>query len=333
MNVVNLSQGSDSWLAWRRDGITGTDASVLVGRSPHKTFWRLWAEKSGYCQEVNLSNNPIVRHGLQNEAKARKSYEDAHNEMLLPLCAEWDDDPLFRASFDGIRLDDVPVELKCPHETTWGHVTRFGINSEPFRLYEPQVQHQMLVTGTDHGILVFWYEGNKREFVIQRDQNMIDEILARGHELMTMVKNNTPPQKDAEKDIFIPDEAQLRDWNYHSLEYRHRQARIDVLQAELDSLKGEQILHKEALSNMMGIYRRADCSGVLVTRYVQKGRVNYDKILKSLDWDGDTAKYQDPPTEKIRVTLTDSAVPKDVIEPDVIALLEDIPLRTQNDFF
>ncbi len=63
MKIVDLTQGDDAWLAWRKGGITATDAAILLDRSPYKTRWRLWAEKSGFAREVDLSLNPLVRRG------------------------------------------------------------------------------------------------------------------------------------------------------------------------------------------------------------------------------------------------------------------------------
>lgn len=67
MKIVNLSQREEDWLDWRRQGVTATDAAILLNRSPYKTRWRLWAEKTGYAREVDLSLNPLVRRGIENE--------------------------------------------------------------------------------------------------------------------------------------------------------------------------------------------------------------------------------------------------------------------------
>ncbi len=64
MKIVNLSQREEDWLDWRRQGVTATDAAILLNRSPYKTRWRLWAEKTGYAREVDLSLNPLVRRGI-----------------------------------------------------------------------------------------------------------------------------------------------------------------------------------------------------------------------------------------------------------------------------
>ncbi|MDV5469038.1 YqaJ viral recombinase family protein [Klebsiella pneumoniae] len=76
MKIVNLSQREEDWLDWRRQGVTATDAAILLNRSPYKTRWRLWAEKTGYAREVDLSLNPLVRRGIESEDAARRAFEE-----------------------------------------------------------------------------------------------------------------------------------------------------------------------------------------------------------------------------------------------------------------
>ncbi|KGH17207.1 hypothetical protein P607_18255 [Comamonas thiooxydans] len=147
MKFIDLIQGSDEWLAWRKGGVTATDAAVLVNQSPYKTEWRLWAEKTGYAVERDLSSNPFVRHGLDMEPAARAAAEIYFDDLLLPMCAQASHNPLLRASLDGLNKDEEPVEMKCPSEATWIEVTTLRQNSKAFKFYYPQVQHQILVTG------------------------------------------------------------------------------------------------------------------------------------------------------------------------------------------
>ena len=178
MKIVNLSQREDDWLDWRRQGITATDAAILLNLSPYKTRWRLWAEKTGYAREVDLSLNPMVRQGVENEDIARRAFEEKHDDMLLPVCVESLEYPLMRASLDGLRDNGEPVELKSPSATVWENVCADKANSKAYQLYYPQVQHQLLVTGAKQGWLVFYFEGQIQEFIILRDEAMIQEILA-----------------------------------------------------------------------------------------------------------------------------------------------------------
>lgn len=43
MKIVNLSQRTPAWLAWRAQGVTASEAAVILNRSPYQTPWRLWA--------------------------------------------------------------------------------------------------------------------------------------------------------------------------------------------------------------------------------------------------------------------------------------------------
>ena len=46
MNVINVSQRSDEWRLWRSQGVSASEAAIIMNRSPYKTPWRLWAEKN-----------------------------------------------------------------------------------------------------------------------------------------------------------------------------------------------------------------------------------------------------------------------------------------------
>jgi predicted phage-related endonuclease len=63
MNVINVSQRSPEWRLWRSQGVSASEAAIIMGRSPHKTPWRLWAEKTGLVLEQPLDNNPLIRIG------------------------------------------------------------------------------------------------------------------------------------------------------------------------------------------------------------------------------------------------------------------------------
>ena len=128
MRIVNLEQGTKEWLEWRRQGITATESSVILGLSPYKTVWRLWLEKLQKALPPDLSNNPLVRYGKETEEIARSLFEFEFGEVLFPTCAEY-----------------VLEEVK-----------NLGLESEAAKHYSVQVQHQLLVSGSPKGWLVFF---------------------------------------------------------------------------------------------------------------------------------------------------------------------------------
>lgn len=126
MLKVTLQQGSDSWLNWRREGLTATEAGVILNQNPNKSPWRLWMEKKGKATPQDLSSVPAVRFGRENEDTARKIFEGTHSTTAPAVCAEWDADRRFRASFDGLTPEGIPVEFKCPQGNTLADVRENG---------------------------------------------------------------------------------------------------------------------------------------------------------------------------------------------------------------
>src|SRR5260364_110149 len=176
MKIIDIAQRSNAWHVWRRRGVTASDAAVLLGRSPYKTLWRLWAEKTGIAVE---------------------------DEAL----------PLMRASLDGHLANQAPVELKCPGSKVWEAVRAKGAESETFRLCYPQVQHQILVTGADDGYLVFWHQGEIQEFQIPRDGPLIRSLIEKAMDFWKRVESKQEPAKDPERDVFTPKEGeQVAQW-------------------------------------------------------------------------------------------------------------------------
>ncbi|AIJ10687.1 MULTISPECIES: YqaJ viral recombinase family protein [Edwardsiella] len=328
MNVVDLSQEGDDWLEWRRNGITATDAAILVGLSPYKTRWRLWAEKTGYAREVDLSLNPLVRRGVENEDIARRAFEEKHNDLLLSLCVESVATPLMRASLDGLNSQGEPVELKCPSGSVWEEVCAEQTNSKAYRLYYPQVQHQLLVTGATRGWLVFYFDGQIQEFLILRDETMIQQILAEAQVFWQQVKDKKEPDKNPEKDLFIPHGKEIDIWITAAESYRLYESEIQEIKQRLVQLQERQKPHVEMMKSLMGEYLHADYCGVLVTRYKVAGRIDYKKLLdekvsgvKPEDLD----HYREKSSDRCRITVTGSVKPRYIVDEDVLAPLNDRP--------
>jgi len=119
-DVINVTIGSDEWHAWRRQGVTATDAAVITGMSPYKTPWQLWAEKTGLVEPADLSKVPHVRAGQDNEGLASSDLEQWLEDQegytapqLMPTAVQshWLE-TVPRATLDGLLEDGRPAELK-----------------------------------------------------------------------------------------------------------------------------------------------------------------------------------------------------------------------------
>ena len=326
MRFVNLEQRTPQWLAWRKTGITATESAVIAGLSPWQTPWRLWAEKTGRTMPADLSGNPLVRYGQEHEDDARALFERRHGEVLLPACAEYEKDPLFRASFDGLTAENIPVEFKCPSDKTLAAVRASGERSEPFKRYAMQLQHQMLVAEAPQGWLVFYdgAAGELIEFEVARDESVIQNILTSGREFWNryVVKGKEPP-KDEVRDVFTPKGAEQIDaWCRLAYDYVQASQCLADLQRQVDELHAVRERCKAGLVELMGDYRCADFAGVALTRRCTAGGVDYAKFLKAKGLDkSELEAYRRKPTESVLVRLTDRQLPKDSIDDDLAAEL------------
>ena len=195
------------WERWRAQGVTASEAAIILGRSPYKTPWRLWAERTGLARAADLSANPHVQRGNALEDAARRAFEERHDTLLLPLCGESEEHPVLRASFDGIADDGAPVELKVPAERTFAEVAaKTDARRPPSALYWPQVQHQLCVAGAERGWLVF-YGGPQRllEFPVERDEAFLsEELVPACLQFWEAIAKRKEPPRDPARDLYVP---------------------------------------------------------------------------------------------------------------------------------
>lgn len=327
MRVIDLVQRTPGWLEWRAHGISASEVAVILGRSPYKTPWRLWAEKTGLVRpETELSSDWFRSKGIAGEDPARRAFEQAHDTMLLALCAESDADPLFRASFDGIDDDGHPVELKVACQAVYQEVLDLGRESTAFHLYWPQVQAQLFVGDQTKGWLVFWYgPGAWVEFEVERDDPFITAtLIPECRAFWDRVQTDKEPPRDPERDLFTPTGAALVQWSRMAVEYRDQAARKAKVDAEAKKLKANLDLIEEGLVAMMGDFILAETAGLKVLRYSQRGNIGYKDALAALvpDLDPKTLEpFRGATSNRVKVTVLKeerAAVPFDQEQLEVV---------------
>lgn len=335
MKVINHPQRSEAWLRWRMGGLSASCASVLLGRNPYKTVWRLWAEKSGRAVEEDLSKNPNVQRGFALEDRARQRCEDLLDRgFLLPVCGASDENPLMLASFDGVTEDQIPAELKCPSEKQYREVLQLGEESEAYKLYYPQVQQQIYVAEAPHGWLMFYSpedNGEHKLFKVQRDDRLLEEIIYQAEWLWDHVKNDTAPPLDPNRDFFIPNGDDAESWITHATDYRIYDQQIREHEAAIKSLKDKRAGSLKPMQELMGTFLKADFAGVNITKFQKQGSVDLDRLIEQerlqLSAD-DLDQYRKKPSTQYRVTVTNKPIPKNIIDVDVQNLVADVPEGT-----
>ena len=318
MKQIHLEQRSQGWLDWRRNGVTASDASVLLGTregvAPYKTQWQLWAEKSGVVQEEDLSANPHMQRGIEQEDDARNLMEQALGDApLLPVCGESDQNPILRASFDGITKDGLPVELKCPCETVYQDVKTLKDRSDGYRRAFVQVQFQMLVADATHAWLCFYFKGSPLlPVLIPRDERLMLQLQSEAEDFWQQVLHGDEPDKDSERDLYRPQGlVEQAQWYKLSMVYRQRQQRLNKLKEELESGKARQKLLQQELQQLMGEFRTAESDGLRVCQSECCGTVDYQKTLESLCQQHqldmpDLEPFRRKSRHQVRVTVLDN---------------------------
>jgi putative phage-type endonuclease len=284
MRVIDIPQKTPEWLQWRAGGVTASDAAAVLGRSPYKTPWRLWAERTGLVAPEDLSNAFLVRRGNALEDQARRDFEDRHGTCLLPLCGESLQHPAIRASFDGIDDDGCPVELKIPWDAVYEEVVELQELSTAYRLYWVQLQSQLYVTEAERGWLVFYRRpGVVAEFEIFANEQFLGDSLVPGLlDFWEAVRTKREPPPDPARDIYIPRGEALADWTRLAGEYRKHAAE----KARLDALGKQAQVALDGIENRlvatMGDFLLAEAADLRVLRYRKAGAIDYKAALAEL---------------------------------------------------
>lgn len=197
VEVLPADAPRDVWLAHRRAGIGGSDASVIAGVNRYRTRYDLWVDKTSEDEDDVDVDSPAMRWGrLLEPALVRAFVEDtgigvrpcgllAHRER------GWQ-----RYTPDGLTDDGGLFEAKTTGSLTGGREWDDGAVADHA---EVQVQHGMAVTGLPHAWVVVLIDG--RDFRlrrVERDDGLIatltrlEEAFWGGH-----VIPRVPPPYDA----------------------------------------------------------------------------------------------------------------------------------------
>jgi putative phage-type endonuclease len=142
----DLIQGSAEWTAWRLSGLGASELAELLDESPYGDPKKLLARKMGKAEEKK--NQYILDKGHDIETKVRAKYQMKSDGEFPPVCAELDELPFFRASFDG--LGAFPLEIKYCGEKNLNVVNKH---------HWVQIQGQLAVAGADRMLLIKSHNG------------------------------------------------------------------------------------------------------------------------------------------------------------------------------
>ena len=184
------------WLEYRKQGIGGSDASVVCGISRYKSPVELWMEKTnqlppqeaGEAAYWGTQLEPFVRA----EFTKRTGIEVSHKSELL----QSEEYPFMLANLDGTcEVSDVGT---CIFEAKTASAYKAGEWEDTIPdEYQLQIQHYMAVTGYAGAYIAVLIGGNTFKWrFVERDEELISMLIELESAFWNHVQDCTPPPLD-----------------------------------------------------------------------------------------------------------------------------------------
>jgi len=174
-----------------RKGISGSDIGAILGVSPFKSTYTLWAEKRGLLSDHVEPSIPM-RMGTLFEPAIRQLFSEQHPSIEVMETGTWqcDSQPTWKANPDGLIRD---------HEGNLGileikHTSQYW--SELPRTYFEQVHWYLSILELDYAIVAAVTGGRYTEYRVEYDELHAEEVYERVHEFQRLVETNTEPDWD-----------------------------------------------------------------------------------------------------------------------------------------
>lgn len=190
--ALPLVQGTDEWLEGRRALIGSSDIPIIVGESPYRSEYDLWAEKCGLAtREPEPASRRLMDIGKALEPVLLSLYEaDTHRKpqrvrhMLRHPSIEW-----AAASLDA-RAGRRVVEAKWSSSRRWA-------SGEPVPGdVKAQVQWQLFVTGWDAADVIVLRPNDFAVIELEREEPFIENLVWFAERFHERVLTRTAPPTD-----------------------------------------------------------------------------------------------------------------------------------------
>lgn len=285
MKIINLEQGSQEWLSWRKTVITATDCSCILGNNPWTTAYKCWQRKLGHIQEQ--PSNAAMERGKKLEPEARAQFNERFGPHMTPVVVESSEFDFLGASLDGISEDGQAIlEIKCGGEK----LHHMAFNQEIPQYYLDQIQHQLFVTGAKR-CFYYSYDGTNGICIeVLPDPEFKAKFMPKAREFWKCVAFNEPP---ALQDSDYKDMSDAPSWKGYAEQYRKLNEQIKSLEDIKESYRKE-IIKLCSDQNCLG-------GGIKVMKTNIRGRVDYDAIpeIKGVDLD----KYRKNSTSAWKILI------------------------------
>jgi putative phage-type endonuclease len=198
MNIIasTVNMPFDEWLEHRRQGIGGSDASVVCGINRYKSPVELWLEKTGQLPYSEAGEAAYWGTQLESLVRSEFTKRTGIEVEQVNQIIQNEDYPFMLANIDGV----------CQHPN-YGNCIFEAKTAGAFKLsewenkipdeYMLQLQHYMAVTGYMGAYVAVLIGGNTFKWrFIYRDEEIISMLVSLESDFWEHVKSSTPPPLD-----------------------------------------------------------------------------------------------------------------------------------------
>lgn len=195
VSTENMSH--DEWLSWRRNGLGGSDTSIVCGINKYKSPVQLWMEKTGKIQSEEAGEcaywGTILEPIIRDEFIKRSNLEVIREPHILQHSKY----NFMLANLDGVVVN--PITGRCIFEAKTASQykeSQWHDDNIPEE-YMLQLQHYFAVTGYKVAYIAVLIGGNQFKYtVVKRDEELIEMLIKIESDFWQHVVNDVPPSID-----------------------------------------------------------------------------------------------------------------------------------------
>lgn len=306
--VLNApAQGTEDWLNWRKQGITATEAGLIMHPSKYGSGLTVYTDKLGLTTHDQSDPDGFMEWGHRIEDLLVSKFMEQHPDFKDCTQGRLYQRDWAKCSLDAqaYTADGTPVIIECKtgqNESKWSPIPE---------KYYAQVQWQMYVTGIRKAyfsVLICGHQWFERE--VEYSETYVEELKRKCFYIWDCIQNKTRPN------IFGSSDADKSAIAALAGESGHEGDPIEVTQEEVETyiaLKKQYEEAEEAFTNFknkfgfkMIDHQRITCDGKTFASWVErKGAQSIDKVRlmnKYPDVYKDCVK-QGPPTRYVRYSV------------------------------
>lgn len=281
----------EEWLEYRRKGVCGSDASVILGINQYRSVFELWEDKTGISKK-NESGNEYTHFGhimepvIIREFQQRTGLKVRRKNCMLKS----EEYPFMLANVDGI-VKEPDGSLSIFEAKTASEYKRDVWENGVPEEYIAQTQHYMAVTGYKKAYIAAVVGGNSYYcHEVERDDRYIKKLIRKEAEFWNCVVHGIEPKADSSPATK----------NYLEEKYAKSDSTEIILPAGSEKLIKDYLYLKEQIKQLSE--RKDGISNIIksIMKEHEVGRIGSNKVV----WN--TIRRKSPDDKKLREYFGDN---------------------------